>query len=84
MSFNELFSSGLNTISQYGKPLFIFSFASTEGPQKADWLRDAFEEMETYSTLKGFIYFNQNKERNWLLWSDTETFDVFTDYTVKL
>ncbi len=81
MSFTELFDRPLKTISQYGKPVFIFSFGSAEGPQKAEWLRDAlYTQLPRYPLVEGWVYFNQNKERNWLLWSDEDTFEVFTDY----
>jgi beta-mannanase len=79
-SFGEIFEPGLRTIETYGKPILIFSFGSAEGDAKAAWLKDAFLTMERYPLLKGFIYFNQNKERNWLLWSDEETLDTFSAY----
>lgn len=81
LSFEEIFSDSLETISQYNKPVFIFSFGSAEGPQKAEWLREAlYTQMPRYPLLEGWIYFNQNKERNWLLWSDKDTFFVFKNY----
>lgn len=81
LSFDEIFSDSLNTVSQYNKPVFIFSFGSAEGPQKADWLHDSlYTQIPRYPLLEGWIYFNQNKERNWLLWSDSETFSVFERY----
>lgn len=83
-SFNTLFAPGLATISKYDKPMFIFSFGSAEGEKKAAWLEDAFTQMEKYPLMKGFIYFNQNKERNWLLWSDSETLNVFNEYVSDL
>ena len=83
-SFSDIFSHPLNTISKYNKPIFIFSFASAPGEQKAEWLDDALNvQMPKYPLLKGFIYFNQNKEENWLLWSDQETLSVFTDYVSR-
>ncbi len=80
-SFSDIFNSPLNTLSKYNKPMFIFSFGSAESNEKAHWLNDALNvQMPKYPLLKGFIYFNQNKERNWLLWSDKKTLEVFTDY----
>jgi endoglucanase len=77
-SFNEIFGSALTTISQYGKPIIIFSFASAEGPQKASWMKDAFfTQMPKYPLLHGWIWFNQDKERNWLVWSDEDALGVF-------
>jgi len=58
----------------------IFSFASAEGPGKAKWMTDGFYDvMPRYSSLVGWVWFNQNKERNWLLWSDDDAFKVFKD-----
>ena len=83
-SFSDIFSNPLNTLSKYNKPIFLFSFASAQGEQKNEWLNDALNvQMPKYPLLKGFIYFNQNKERNWLLWSDNETLSVFTDYVSR-
>ncbi|MBP9836567.1 MAG: hypothetical protein KBC78_01900 [Candidatus Pacebacteria bacterium] len=80
-SFSDIFSQPLNTLSKYNKPMFIFSFGSAEGVNKAQWLDDALNvQMTKYPLLKGFVYFNQNKERNWLLWSDQKTLSVFNDY----
>lgn len=80
-TFDEIFRPALSVLSKYNKPMFIFSFASAEGNKKADWLDDALNtQMPKYPLLKGFIYFNQNKEHNWLLWSDTNTLKVFNEY----
>jgi beta-mannanase len=84
MSFDEIFAPGLQKISQYGKPLFIFSFGSAEGQGKSAWLQDAFSKISTYPNMKGFIYFNQNKERNWLLWSDSNSFNTFESFVRTL
>lgn len=81
LTFEDIFAAPLTTLAQYKKPTFIFSFGSAPGPQKAQWLEDAF-----YKTLPQFphviawVYFNQNKERNWLLWSDPASFAVFEEY----
>lgn len=83
-SFSDIFNSPLNTLSKYNKPMFVFSFGSAESYEKAHWLNDALNvQMPKYPLLKGFIYFNQNKERNWLLWSDENTLEVFTDYVAE-
>jgi hypothetical protein len=76
-SFNNIFGDALTRLSKYGKPVYLFSFASAEGAQKAHWMRDAFSSMQKYPALEGWIWFNQNKEHNWLLWSDSASFQVF-------
>jgi beta-mannanase len=83
-SFSYIFNSPLNILGKYGKPIFIFSFGTAAGEEKATWLDDALSvQMPKYPLLKGFIYFNENKERNWLLWSDKDTFEVFENYISK-
>ncbi len=77
-SFSEIFGPALDVISQYKKPIIIFSFASADGPRKAEWMKDAFfTQMPKYSLLHGWIWFNQDKERNWLVWSDEDALAVF-------
>ncbi len=79
-SFAEIFDKPLNKLSKYNKPIFIFSFASAEGPNKASWMRDGFfTQMPKYSKLKAWIWFNQDKERNWLIWSDEDSLAVFKE-----
>ena len=77
-TFEEIFVPPLNKLSRYGKPMMIFSFASAEGAGKAKWMTDGFYDvMPRYPGLVGWVWFNQNKERNWLLWSDDDAFEVF-------
>ncbi len=84
VTFDQKFSSVLTTLSKYNKPTFIFSFGSAEGPEKATWLDDALNvQLPKYPFVTSWVYFNQNKERNWLLWSDKETFSVFQEYISK-
>ncbi len=79
-SFAEIFDKPLNKLSKYNKPIFIFSFASAEGPNKASWMRDGFfTQMPKYPKLKAWIWFNQDKERNWLIWSDEDSLAVFKE-----
>lgn len=81
LSFDAVFKGALTTLSKYNKPTLLFSFATAEGPQKSAWLHDALHvQLPKYPFVKGWIYFNQHKERNWLLWSDQATFDVFLNY----
>lgn len=84
-SFNEIFGPALDVISAYKKPIIIFSFASADGPQKASWMKDAFfTQMPKYPLLYGWIWFNQDKERNWLIWSDEASLSVFQDFVEGL
>ncbi|MCA9361593.1 hypothetical protein KC845_03490 [Candidatus Kaiserbacteria bacterium] len=84
LTASEVFTSALNRITKFGKPMIVFSFGSSEGSQKPAWLNEALNEVfPQYPLLRGWVYFNQNKERNWLLWSDNNTFKVFKDYITK-
>ena len=84
MTFNELFARPVSILEQYNKPIMIFSFGSAPGPQKAAWLNEGLNVfLPNHPKVVGWVYFNQNKERNWLLWSDPETFSVFTKYITE-
>lgn len=77
-SFAEIFAQPLQRLTQYQKPILIFSTASAAGPQKAVWISQALtEEMPKYPLLQGFIWFNENKEENWLIWSDQSSLQAF-------
>lgn len=80
-TFGEIFDTPLTTLAQYNKPTLVFSFGSAPGPRKASWLKTALTvDLPKHPHVVAWVYFNQDKERNWLLWSDSETFEVFTDY----
>ena len=84
MTFNELFARPVSILEQYNKPIMIFSFGSAPGPQKAAWLNEGLNVfLPNHPKVVGWVYFNQNKERNWLLWSDPETFSMFTKYITQ-
>lgn len=84
LSFDALFNKPLNIFKQYNKPVLIFSFGTGASPDKAAWLNDALNvQLPKYPFVTGWVYFNQNKERNWLLWSDQNTFSVFTKYITQ-
>jgi len=77
-TFDQIFGAPLTLISKYGKPMYVFSFASAEGPQKAAWITDALTvQMKRYPLLEGWVWFNQNKERDWRIWSDDASLTAF-------
>lgn len=79
-TFTQIFSSAYATFESYGKPLMIseFACATDESYSKADWITDAFSEIEsTYSRIRIFVWFNQNKERDWRVSSSTSASDSF-------
>lgn len=78
VTFDQIFKSPLATISAYNKPMYVFSFASAQGTQKAAWITDALTvQMKKYPLLEGWVWFNQNKEKNWLIWSDDASLSAF-------
>jgi hypothetical protein len=78
VTFDQVFGNALTRLSVYKKPMYIFSMASADGPLKAAWMEDAFQtQMKKYPLVKGWIWFNENKERDWRLWSDEQSFAVF-------
>lgn len=77
-TFSQVFTDPLTRLSKYNKPMYIFSMASADGPQKAAWMEDAFfTQMPKYPLLQGWIWFNENKERDWRVWSDPQSYAVF-------
>jgi beta-mannanase len=77
MSFNDIFASTLSRLSVYRKPLFIFSFASAEGRAKPTWIESAMQSIKDTPLITGWIWFNENKEKNWLVNSDAASLQAF-------
>lgn len=78
MTFNEIFGEAIVTLRQYKKPIYIFSMASADGPQKAAWIKDALTvQIPRYPEIKGWIWFNENKEQDWRVWSDEAALNAF-------
>jgi len=79
-SFDEVFSDALEQLATYRKPVYIFSMASAEGPRKADWIRDALGRgLQQHPEVAGWIWFNENKERDWRIWSDPQSLAAFRE-----
>ena len=78
-SYADIFSSALQQLKIYDKPIYIFSMASAQGSQKAAWIVDALSQIKSDSSIAGFVWFNQNKEQNWLVDSDAASLQAFQD-----
>lgn len=77
-TFDEMFSAPLTVLSKYDKPIYIFSFASAEGENKAAWITDTFtKQIPKYPKIAGWIWFNENKERDWRIDSDPNALAAF-------
>ncbi len=80
LSFAEVFDSSLKRLNAYGKPIYIFSMASAEGAKKAEWIRDALTvQIPKYERLVGWVWFNEKKERDWRVWSDSGSLSAFKE-----
>lgn len=78
MTFEEIFGSALRQLRTYGKPVYIFSIATAEGPRKAAWITDALTtQIRKYPEIAGWIWFNENKEHDWRIWSDAASLEAF-------
>jgi hypothetical protein len=77
-TFDEIFEKPLNKLSKYNKPIFIFSMACADGPKKADWIKQGLgHSIKKYPHIIGWIWFNENKEKNWLVDSNPESLQAF-------
>jgi hypothetical protein len=76
-TYSEVFSSALNKLRVYKKPIYIFSMACSQGPKKAPWITDALKRIQSDPDISAFVWFNENKEKNWLLWSDPDSLNAF-------
>ena len=78
LSFDELFKQPLAVLKTYQKPIFIFSFASAAGEQKAAWIKDALTvQLEKHPEVQAWIWFHENKERDWRINSDSGSLAAF-------
>ncbi len=78
MTFDQVFGSALTRLQAYKKPIFVFSFASAQGTKKAAWITDALTvQMKRYPSIKAWIWFNENKEKDWRVWSDAASLAAF-------
>lgn len=75
-SWGEVFNSALKTLQAFKKPIYIFSTASAPGSQKAQWIKDLGEGVKNFN-LAGFVWFNQNKEQDWRINSDSNSLSAF-------
>ena len=81
ISFDEIFKASYQRLLAINpdKPIIIGEFASTEeGGDKAAWVEDAFQKLETdYPKIKAIIWFHIAKETDWRMDSSPESFAAF-------
>ena len=77
LGFDEIFKTMLKNLSAYKKPIYIFSMASAEGEKKPSWIKDAIYWQIPKYNLAGWIWFNEQKEKDWRVWSDEDSLRSF-------
>ncbi len=77
-TFDDIFGKALITLGQYKKPIYILSIGSAEGTRKAGWIVDALgTELPKYPLLQGWVWFHENKEKDWRVNSDPASLSAF-------
>jgi beta-mannanase len=77
-SFNVMFGKSLPRLEKFGKPVYIFSMGVTEDVKKKDWIIDAFTvQLHKYPYVKGWLWFNENKDKDWRINSSSESLEAF-------
>jgi beta-mannanase len=75
--WNAVFPKTLfDTLKAYGKPIYITSTASAVYAGKTQWIKDLGGGVKTYG-VSGWVWFNINKEANWLVNSDANSLTAF-------
>lgn len=83
-NFDEIFSKSISYLESLNEPIMIFSMASAPGPKKADWIKDATTYITSHPKIEGWIWFNENKEKDWPVWSDDNSLQAFRDYLTAI
>ncbi len=81
-TFDQVFSGAFNTLSTINKPLMIAEIGCGEfaaNPNwKTDWMNDAFNKIQySYSNVKGFNWFEYNKEQDWRITSSANSLNAY-------
>ncbi len=77
-TWDQVFGPALTRLAQYNKPTYIFSMASAPGTQKAAWITTGISSsLKKYPKVAGWVWFNENKERDWRVNSDAASLTAF-------
>jgi hypothetical protein len=77
-SFEQLFGGPLERLKQYKKPIYIFSMGAAADPHKPLWITDALTVgLYRHPEVRGWLWFNANKERDWRVDQDPQTLAAF-------
>lgn len=78
LTWDEVFGPALTKLALYNKPTYIFSMASASGTQKAAWITTGLStSLQKYPKVAGWVWFNENKERDWRVNSDAASLSAF-------
>ncbi len=83
-TWSSVFSKALSQLYTLNKGVMIFSTASAPGTKKAAWIEEMITAVKSDPRLLGFIWFNENKEKDWRIWSSTDSLASFTKNIVGL
>lgn len=79
LTFSQMFDptyAQIKTVTT--KPLLVDELASAEaGGDKAGWIRDFFTELHATPAIRGFFWFNYNKETDWRIESSPTARSAF-------
>ena len=78
-SFEEVFARIYPLLAAKGKPILIGEMASAEvGGNKAEWIDAIIPTLRTkYPMIKGLVWFDVSKERDWRINSSPATLEAF-------
>lgn len=77
--FDQVFGKTLAILKTLNKPIMIFSMASADGEGKSAWIEDMGRQLLKHPEISGFVWFNEDKERDWRVWSDAESLSAFKE-----
>lgn len=78
MTFDQVFNDPITRLKVYNKPIYIFSIGSQEDTRKPAWITDGLStQLAKYPEVKAVLWFNQNKEYNWLVNSSAASLAAF-------
>lgn len=78
VSFANTFKDGFAKLETMNKPIVIFSMACAPGTEKGNWIREGLgQEIYKHPKVEGWIWFNENKEKDWRIWSSADSLEAF-------
>lgn len=72
-----VFDRVLNQVKGFGKPIILTSIGTAEGDKKAPWISELGVLLSQHPEVRGFIWFNEDKEKDWRVWSDPQSLESF-------